>query len=366
MGFKCGIIGLPNVGKSSLFNALLGLQKASSENYPFCTIEPNVGRVPIPDNRLRELSSINKSKNTIHGQIEFVDIAGLVKGASKGEGLGNQFLSNIREVDAIIHVVRCFEDKNISHVYNRIDPISDIEIIDSELILSDISRIEKMLEKMKKSLKSSKEEYQINFSTLNKVKSELEKGQTINKNILNEEELLVVKSAGLLSYKPIMYVANVDENSIEIGNNYSKLVEGFSKKKNISFVKISSKIEEELASFDDEKEKDTLMQSLGILSSGIDTFITQGFKLLNLITFFTSGPKESKAWTIPSGSSAPDAAGTIHTDFKKGFIAAEVISYKDLINAGGDVKAKSMGMIKTQGKEYVIKDGDVILFRFNV
>ena len=236
-------------------------KKASSENYPFCTIEPNIGRVPIPDSRLAKLSLINKSQNTIYGQIEFVDIAGLVKGASKGEGLGNQFLSNIREVDAIIHVVRCFDDKNISHVYNRIDPLNDIEIIDSELILSDISRIEKMLEKIKKSLKGSKDEFQINFSTLIKVKSELEKGSLLNNIDLSEEELLIIKSAGLLSYKPIMYVANVDENSIETGNNYSMLVEELARRKNVNFVKISSKIEEELSSFDDQKEKEALMKS---------------------------------------------------------------------------------------------------------
>ncbi|MDC3023979.1 redox-regulated ATPase YchF [Alphaproteobacteria bacterium] len=366
MGFKCGIIGLPNVGKSSLFNALLGLQKASSENYPFCTIEPNVGRVPIPDTRLEELSFINKSQNTIFGQIEFVDIAGLVKGASKGEGLGNQFLSNIREVDAIIHVVRCFNDKNISHVYDRIDPISDIEIIESELILSDITRIEKMLEKIKKLLKGSKDEYITNFDILTKVKSELEKGKILGKKEFNEEELIIIKKAGLLSYKPRMYVANVDEESLETGNSFSDLVKKYAKKKNINFVNISSKIEEELSSFEDIEEKKSLMKGLGMADSGLNRFITQGFKLLNLLTFFTSGPKESKAWTVPVGANAPDAAGVIHTDFKKGFIAAEVINYKDLINAGGEINAKNLGLIKTQGKEYKVKDGDVILFRFNV
>ncbi len=366
MGFKCGIIGLPNVGKSSLFNALLGLQKASSENYPFCTIEPNIGRVPIPDNRLTELSSINNSKNTIFGQIEFVDIAGLVKGASKGEGLGNQFLSNIREVDAIVHVVRCFNDNNISHVYDRIDPINDIEIIDSELILSDISRVEKILDKIKKSSKSTDKESLINFNTLIKVKASLEKGKIFKSNELSDEESIIIKSVGLLSYKPIMYVANVDEDSIENGNSLSILVENYSSKKNVKFVRISSKIEEELSSFDDKIEKETLMKSLGIVESGLDTFINQGFKLLDLITFFTSGQKESKAWTIPTGSNAPDAAGVIHTDFKRGFIAAEVINYKDLIKSGGNVNAKNMGLIKTQGKEYQVKDGDVILFRFNV
>ena len=366
MGFKCGIIGLPNVGKSSLFNALLGLQKASSENYPFCTIEPNIGKVPIPDNRLDKLSIINNSKNTIYGQIEFVDIAGIVKGASKGEGLGNQFLSNIREVDAIIHVVRCFTDNNITHIYNRIDPINDIEIIESELILSDISRVEKALEKLKKSMKTSKEEFRKEFDILSKIKVNLEKENTHIYNEFDEEELSIIKKIGLLTSKPIMYVSNVNDDALEEGNNFSNLVENHVSKKGFKSIKISSKIEEELSSFDDIKEKENLMQSLGIKRSGLDLFIAEGFKLLNLITFFTSGHKESKAWTIPEGSLAPDAAGTIHSDFKKGFIAAEVASYDDLIQSGGNLDAKNMGLIKTQGKEYIVQDGDVILFRFNV
>ena len=365
MGFKCGIIGLPNVGKSSLFNALIGLQKASSENYPFCTIEPNIGKVPIPDSRLEKISKINKSKNIVYGQIEFVDIAGLVKGASKGEGLGNQFLSNIREVDAIAHVVRCFSDNNITHIYNRVDPIDDIEIIESELILSDISRLEKNLIKIEKSLKTSKE-FQKEFKVLNEVKISLEKGDTSIYGNFDEEELTIIKQNGLLTAKPLMYVSNVNDEALESGNSFSNLVDSYAIKREIKNVKISSKIEEELSSFEDFKEKKSLMESLGIKKSGLDMFINEGFKLLNLITFFTSGEKESKAWAIPKGYAAPDAAGVIHTDFKKGFIAAEVINFLDLLKAGGNLDAKNMGLVKTQGKEYIVQDGDVILFRFNV
>ena len=304
-------------------------------------------------------------KNVIYGQIEFVDIAGLVKGASKGEGLGNQFLSNIREVDAIAHVVRCFSDNNITHVYNRIDPINDIEIIESELILSDISRIERSLSKVQKSLKTS-QELQKEFNILNEVKMSLEKADTSIYSKLDEEELLITKKNGLLTTKPLMYVSNVNDEALEKGNSFSNTVDSYATDRGIKNVRISSKIEEELSSFEDINEKESLMESLGIEKSGLNVFINEGFKLLDLITFFTSGEKESKAWAIPKGFAAPDAAGVIHTDFKKGFIAAEVINYLDLLKAGGNLDAKNLGLVKTQGKEYIVRDGDVILFRFNV
>ena len=366
MGFKCGIIGLPNVGKSSLFNALVGLQKASSENYPFCTIEPNIGKVPIPDNRLTKLSKINHSKTTINAQMEFVDIAGLVKGASKGEGLGNKFLSNIREVDAIAHVVRCFEDKNISHVHDSIDPEYDIEIIESELLLSDIERTENILSKLNKLIKTGKNEFKEELDLFNKVLSDLQVANTHNSENYTSEELSIINKNGILSFKPVMYVVNLDEASLIAGNSFSNKLVLLSKKKKIPIVIISAKIEEELSAIKDEEEKKELMQSLNINKSSLDQFISSGFKLLNLITFFTSGEKETKAWTLKKNSYAPEAAGKIHTDFQKGFIAAEVISYPKLLELGGEKKAKLSGGIKTEGKDYIVQDGDVILFKFNV
>ena len=366
MGFKCGIIGLPNVGKSSLFNALVGLQKAASENYPFCTIEPNVGKVPIPDDRLIKLSKANNSKETINAQMEFVDIAGLVKGASKGEGLGNKFLSNIREVDAIAHVVRCFEDKNISHVHETINPEYDIEIIESELLLSDIERTENLIERLNKLVKIGKNEYREERDLFLKVLNSLESANTHNPSNYSREELDTINQNGILSFKPVMYVANLDENSIKQGNIYYQRLIKLSKIKNIPLVNISAKIEEELSSIKDLKEKKQLMKSMDINQSSLDQFISSGFKLLNLVTFFTSGEKETKAWTIKKESYAPDAAGKIHTDFKKGFIAADVISYDKLLELGGEKEAKLSGNIRTEGKDYTVKDGDVILFKFNV
>ena len=366
MGFKCGIIGLPNVGKSSLFNALVGLQKAASENYPFCTIEPNVGKVPIPDDRLIQLSKVNNSKSIINAQMEFVDIAGLVKGASKGEGLGNKFLSNIREVDAIAHVVRCFEDENVTHVHNAIDPKYDIEIIESELLLSDIERAENIVEKLNKLIKIGKNENKEERDLFLKVLDSLQSADTNDLSNYSSEELQIINKNGILSFKPFMYVANLDENSIKHGNIYNKKLKDLSEIKKIPLVNISAKIEEELSSIKDIKEKKELMKSMDIDQSGLDQFISSGFKLLNLVTFFTSGEKETKAWTLKKESYAPDAAGKIHTDFKKGFIAADVISCDKLLKLGGEKKAKLSGNIRTEGKDYIVQDGDVILFKFNV
>ena len=366
MGFKCGIIGLPNVGKSSLFNALVGLQKAASENYPFCTIEPNVGKVPIPDDRLIQLSKVNNSKSIINAQMEFVDIAGLVKGASKGEGLGNKFLSNIREVDAIAHVVRCFEDENVTHVHNSIDPEYDIEIIESELLLSDIERAENIIEKLNKLIKIGKNENKEERDLFLKVLDSLQSADTNDLSNYSSEELQIIDKNGILSFKPLMYVANLDEKSIKSGNIYNQKLKDLSKIKKIPLVNISAKIEEELSSIKNIKEKKELMKSMDIDQSGLDQFISSGFKLLNLVTFFTSGEKETKAWTLKKESYAPDAAGKIHTDFKKGFIAADVISCEKLLKLGGEKEAKLSGNIRTEGKEYKVQDGDVILFKFNV
>ncbi len=366
MGFKCGIIGLPNVGKSSLFNALVGLQKAASENYPFCTIEPNIGKVPIPDDRLIQLSKVNNSKSTISAQMEFVDIAGLVKGASKGEGLGNKFLSNIREVDAIAHVVRCFEDKNISHVHDKIDPEYDIGIIESELLLSDIERTENIIEKLNKLIKVGKNEYTEERDLFLKVLNSLQEGNTYDLSSYNSEERYTINKNGILSFKPLMYVANLDETSLKSENIYYKKLIDVSKIKKIPLVNISAKVEEELSSIKDLEEKKELMKSMDIDQSSLDQFISSGFKLLNLVTFFTSGEKETKAWTLKKESYAPDAARKIHTDFKKGFIAADVINYAKLLTIGGEKAARLSGYIRTEGKDYIVQDGDVILFKFNV
>lgn len=363
---KLGIVGLPNVGKSTLFNSLTKAG-AESANYPFCTIDPNVGIVTVPDERLNHLATLYNSEKVIPAVIEFVDIAGLVKGASKGEGLGNQFLSHIREVDAIVHVVRCFEDTNVIHVEGSIDPLRDIETINLELIFSDIEVLDRRLQKTQKGLKGDKSllsEYEI----LQKLKKALENGQTARKVSLTEDEENFVKTLSLLTYKPVIYATNVtEEDLITEGkeNTYVQKVQQFAKEEKSEAFVICAKIEEEIAELNEE-EKQEFLVDLGIHDTGLDRLIAASYRLLGLISYLTAGPKETKAWTIEKGTNAPQAAGKIHTDFEKGFIRAEVVSYADLINAQSYAAAKEKGQVRLEGKEYVVQDGDVILFRFNV
>lgn len=365
MGFNCGILGLPNIGKSTLFNALTSTQQAESKNYPFCTIEPNVGKVAVKDLRLDNLSKISNSQNKIYNQLEFVDIAGLVKGASKGEGLGNKFLGNLSNVDAIIHLVRCFEDNDITHVNNKVSPIEDIKVIETELLLSDLEKVERMIDGYMKKNKGKKVDQNF-IATLEKSKDTLENGILLRNSSFSESQEEVMKTINLLSYKPIIYVCNVDEDSLINGNQHSKQVETYSNEKNLDCMKISAKIESEISSFKLESEKTEFLESLGLRETSLSRLISKGYEILDLITFFTSGPKESKAWSIKKGTFAPDAGAKIHTDFKTGFIKAEVISYEDFVKFNGEAKCKENGRLKLEGKEYIVNDGDVITFRFNV
>ncbi len=364
MGFKCGIVGLPNVGKSTLFNALTQTASAQAANYPFCTIEPNVGEVAVPDARLDSLASIAESKEIIPTRLTFVDIAGLVKGASKGEGLGNQFLANIREVDAIAYVLRCFEDGDVTHVEGRIDPLADAEIVETELMLADLESLEKRLPALEKKAKGQDKEAKETIDLIERALIQLRDGKPARFTERTVEEEKAFRGLNLLTSKPVLYVCNVEEESAGTGNEFSKTVEARAAKEGAVAVVISAKIEEELAQLDSEERTDYL-EELGLAEAGLDRLIRAGYDLLHLITYFTCGPKETRAWTITEGTLAPAAAGVIHTDFEAGFIRAETIAYDDFTSLGGEAAAKDAGKMRLEGKEYLVADGDVMHFRFN-
>ena len=355
MGFKCGIVGLPNVGKSTLFNALTASKNAEAANFPFCTIDPNIGIVDVIDERLDQLTRLSKSKKKIYTNITFVDIAGLVKGASKGEGLGNKFLSHIREVDAIIHLVRCFDSDKITHVNSRVSPVDDLETIKTEVILSDIELVQKKLEKGKKKLLNDKE-----IKILEEKLKQLNSGQEVQIN--NEDEHKFLTTAGLLSIKPKIIVCNVDEENLEKGNKYTNQIKENCPNEKIIF--ICADIEDQLSSLNKD-EKESFMKDIGLKKTGMNKLIREGYDLLRLNTFFTSGPEESRAWTIEKDSLAPAAAGKIHTDFEKGFIRAETVSYDDFLDNDGWVNSKNNGKMRLEGKDYIVKDGDILNIRFN-
>ena len=363
MGFKCGIVGLPNVGKSTLFNALTQTAAAQAANYPFCTIEPNVGEIAVPDPRLDKLSTLAKSEQIIPTRITFVDIAGLVKGASKGEGLGNKFLATIREVDAIVHVVRCFEDTDVTHVEGKIDPIADIETIETELMLADLESLEKRVDALEKKAKGNDKEAKETLDLVKRALKLLQDGKPARFVERKPEEEKLFHLLGLLTSAPVLYACNVEEGSAASGNEFSRRVEGRAKEEGAVAVVISAKIESEIATLPPEERADYL-EAVGLKETGLDRLVRAGYALLHLVTYFTVGPKETRAWTITVGTKAPQAAGVIHTDFEKGFIRAETIGYDDYIATGGEAGARDAGKMRLEGKDYVVQDGDVMHFRF--
>jgi GTP-binding protein YchF len=363
MGFKCGIVGLPNVGKSTLFNALTETAAAQAANYPFCTIEPNVGEVAVPDARLQTLATLAKSAEIVPTRLNFVDIAGLVRGASKGEGLGNQFLANIREVDAIAHVVRCFEDGEVTHVEGRIDPIADIETVETELMLADLDSLERRVDALSKKAKGGDKEAKETVDLANRALALLRDGKPARLAERKPEEERTFRMLGLLTALPVLYVCNVEEGSAESGNDYSRKVEQKAVAEGAVAVAISAKIEAEIALLGRD-ERAEYLETLGLKEAGLDRLIRAGYALLHLVTFFTAGPKEARAWTVTRGSKAPQAAGVIHSDFEHGFIRAETIAYDDYVACGGEAGARDAGKLRLEGKDYVVQDGDVMHFRF--
>ena len=361
---KAGIVGLPNVGKSTLFNALVANAQAQAANFPFCTIEPNVGSVTVPDNRLNALSELSSSRQLIPTRIEFVDIAGLVKGASQGEGLGNKFLANIREVDAIVHVVRCFEDDDVIHVSGSVSPLRDIEVINLELGLADLNQIEKRRIRLKKSIRTSPEAM-LEDSVLERISIEIEKGGAARNVPLNNEEQKIIKPLGILTSKPIIYATNLSEDELANGNSLSNNVFELALSEGAESVKISAQVESELLDLQ-ESERIDYLQGLGITEGGLESLIKATYRLLGLLTYFTTGEKETKAWTITEGMTAPQAAGVIHTDFERGFIRAQTINYKKLLEAGSLNEARNKGWLRSEGKDYIVNEGDVMEFLFNV
>ena len=366
MGFKCGIIGLPNVGKSTLFNALTESNKAEAANYPFATTEPNIGRVAVPDERLSILGRICKSEKIIPSYMDFVDIAGLVQGASKGEGLGNKFLGHIREVDAIAHVVRCFNDEKITHVSNNIDPLNDIEIINTELELADIETLESKKLSLEKKNKQGDKEIKNQINIVHKLIDNLNDNNSYKINEFSDEDSNYIKSLNLIKIKPILYICNVDEEYIQNGNEFSKKVAEYANKNNHNSVIVSASIESQIAEIENNNDRMELIKEMGLKEKTLTKVIKSGYNLLNLINYFTCGPKETRSWTIDEKTTAPQAAGKIHTDFEKGFIRAETISYKDFIKFNGETGSREAGKLRQEGKDYIVEDGDVMHFLFNV